>query len=77
MKPGSGEGSASLQVRLIDFGSAIDEHSMRHLYGAEGPSVNEQTMEYAPPEALLGRCCYTLSLFFFMRVNRGPCFRLL
>lgn len=46
----------ALHVRLIDFGSAIDAHSIRHLYGSHGPSVDEQTMEYAPPEAVLGRC---------------------
>lgn len=50
----TGEGQG-LHVRLIDFGSAIDAHSLRSLYGEEGPSAEEQTMEYAPPEALLGR----------------------
>ena len=44
-----------LHVRLIDFGSALDPHSLRSLYGEGGPSAEEQTMEYAPPEALLGR----------------------
>ena len=28
---------------------------MRALYGAAGPSDAQQTREYAPPEALLGR----------------------
>ncbi len=50
----SGAGGG-LHVRLIDFGSAIDAHSLRHLYGPGGPSDREQTPEYAPPEAVLGR----------------------
>lgn len=48
-------GGQGLHVRLIDFGSAVDAHSVRSLYGEEGPSAEEQTLEYAPPEALLGR----------------------
>ena len=48
-------GAHALHVRLIDFGSALDPHSLRSLYGESGPSAEEQTMEYAPPEALLGR----------------------
>ena len=44
-----------MHVRLIDFGSALDAHSVSSLYGEQGPSAEEQTMEYAPPEALLGR----------------------
>ncbi len=44
-----------LHVRLIDFGSAVDKHSIEHLYSTEGPSDDEQTAEYAPPEALLAR----------------------
>ncbi|KAI5680221.1 hypothetical protein M9H77_01448 [Catharanthus roseus] len=39
--------------RLIDFGSALDEFTMKNLYGSTGPSRAEQTSEYAPPEALL------------------------
>ena len=54
--PEDGTGGAQgLHVRLIDFGSALDPHSLRSLYGEEGPSAEEQTAEYAPPEALLGR----------------------
>jgi len=49
------EDTQRLHVRLIDFGSAIDTHSLHSLYGEEGPSAEEQTTEYAPPEALLGR----------------------
>lgn len=44
-----------LHLRLIDFGSAIDNHSTHNLYGPQGPSSAEQTVEYAPPEAVLGR----------------------
>ncbi|OAE19503.1 hypothetical protein AXG93_4794s1150 [Marchantia polymorpha subsp. ruderalis] len=40
--------------RLIDFGSALDPFTVKHLYGPSGPSRLEQTNEYAPPEALLG-----------------------
>ncbi|KAJ3675586.1 hypothetical protein LUZ60_004628 [Juncus effusus] len=41
-----------LNMRLIDFGSAIDDFTMKHLYGT-GPTRSEQTYEYTPPEALL------------------------
>ncbi|XP_047315868.1 uncharacterized protein LOC124919630 [Impatiens glandulifera] len=41
------------KLRIIDFGSAIDEHTMKHLYGSAGPSRAEQTYDYTPPEALL------------------------
>ncbi|XP_025828408.1 probable inactive protein kinase At3g63330 isoform X5 [Panicum hallii] len=41
-----------LNMRLIDFGSAIDDYTLKHLYGS-GPSRSEQTFEYTPPEALL------------------------
>ena len=46
-------GVEDLHLRLIDFGSAVDKHSAEQLYGSEGPSDDEQTAEYAPPEALL------------------------
>ena len=51
---GSGDPS-SLHLRLIDFGSALDAFAIKQLYGATGPSMQQQTLEYAPPEALLGR----------------------
>ncbi|XP_020099781.1 uncharacterized protein LOC109718161 isoform X2 [Ananas comosus] len=41
-----------LNLRIIDFGSAIDDFTVKHLYGA-GPTRSEQTFEYTPPEALL------------------------
>ena len=37
---------------LADFSSGYDEFVDRNLYG-NGPSANEQTDEYAPPEVLL------------------------
>lgn len=43
-----------LDLRLIDFGSAVDPYSIRNLYGPSGPSAEQETPEYAPPEALLG-----------------------
>ncbi|KAM1057866.1 hypothetical protein COP1_031177 [Malus domestica] len=41
------------KMRIIDFGSALDEFTLKHLYGSTGPSRVEQTNEYTPPEALL------------------------
>ncbi|XP_066340144.1 uncharacterized protein [Miscanthus floridulus] len=41
-----------LNMRLIDFGSAIDDYTLKNLYGS-GPTRSEQTFEYTPPEALL------------------------
>lgn len=41
-------------VRLGDFGSALTSppsEEVRKLYGAEGPSEDEETSEYTPPEA--------------------------
>ncbi|KAF2566666.1 hypothetical protein F2Q68_00025865 [Brassica cretica] len=39
--------------RIIDFGSALDEFTMKHYYGSVGPSRAEQTHDYAPPEAIM------------------------
>ncbi|KAK9815399.1 hypothetical protein WJX72_003040 [[Myrmecia] bisecta] len=47
--------SSACNLRIIDFGSAVDPYSIHHLYGPEGPSDAQQTFEYAPPEAVLGR----------------------
>ncbi|GJN25256.1 hypothetical protein PR202_gb13058 [Eleusine coracana subsp. coracana] len=41
-----------LNMRLIDFGSAIDDYTLKYLYDS-GPTRSEQTFEYTPPEALL------------------------
>lgn len=49
----SGNANYTTKMRIIDFGSAIDEFTIKHLYGAGGPSRNEQTYEYMPPEAFL------------------------
>ena len=38
---------------LADFSSAVDDFTLKNLY-CDGPSQNEQTDEYAPPEALFG-----------------------
>ncbi|XP_057863607.2 uncharacterized protein LOC131071684 isoform X2 [Cryptomeria japonica] len=43
----------NLTMRIIDFGSAMDHFTLEHLYGVNGPSRAEQTLEYSPPEALL------------------------
>ncbi|GAX83052.1 hypothetical protein CEUSTIGMA_g10478.t1 [Chlamydomonas eustigma] len=42
-------------LRLIDFGSAIDNYTAERLYGKKGASVDQLTLEYAPPEAVFGR----------------------
>ena len=52
----------SPHLRLIDFGSALDGFAIHNLYGSEGPSVQQQTPEYAPPEALLSRLADMLNL---------------
>ncbi|KAB1203336.1 putative protein phosphatase 2C 51 [Morella rubra] len=49
---------AFIYLRIIDFGSAIDDFTVKHLYGSTGPSRAEQTSEYAPPEALLNASFY-------------------
>ncbi|KAJ9566900.1 hypothetical protein OSB04_002866 [Centaurea solstitialis] len=49
----SGNENYTTKMRIIDFGSAIDEFTIKHLYGAVGPSRDEQTYEYMPPEAFL------------------------
>ncbi|TQD93934.1 hypothetical protein C1H46_020438, partial [Malus baccata] len=43
----------SFQVHIIDFGSTIDEFTLKNLYGSSGPSRDEQINEYTPSEALL------------------------
>lgn len=45
-------------MRIIDFGSGIDEFTIKHLYASTGPSRAEQTYEYTPPEALLNATWY-------------------
>jgi serine/threonine protein kinase len=40
----------AVTVTVADWSSAIDTAHQSLLYGREGPSVSQQTMEYAPPE---------------------------
>ncbi|GAB2282328.1 hypothetical protein Dimus_016874 [Dionaea muscipula] len=62
----NGDSKYITNMRVIDFGSGIDDFSMKHLYGPHGPSRAEQTYEYTPPEALLNSSWY-----------RGPTSRIL
>lgn len=47
--------ASNFHLRLIDFGSAVDSYTFFHMYGSFGPSENEQTEEYSPPEARFAR----------------------
>ncbi|XP_024013006.1 probable protein phosphatase 2C 51 isoform X2 [Eutrema salsugineum] len=49
----NGDYNFKTKMRIIDFGSALDEFTMKHYYGSAGPSRAEQTHDYAPPEAIL------------------------
>lgn len=78
----------SLHLRLIDFGSAVDVPSIAAgWYGrrqkvagrddgpsndAQGPSMDELTLEYAAPEILFSSRCEWLAL---MSVGTGCCIR--
>jgi serine/threonine protein phosphatase PrpC len=48
-------GIEELQINCVlgDFSSAWDSYTAKNLY-THGPSIDELTIEYAPPEALLG-----------------------
>lgn len=48
-----GDYNFKTKTRIIDFGSALDEFTMKHYYGSVGPSRAEQTHDYAPPEAIM------------------------
>ncbi|KAJ6306595.1 hypothetical protein OIU78_021836 [Salix suchowensis] len=54
----SGDKNYTIKMRIIDFGSAMDEFTLKHLYGSTGPSRAEQTSEYSPPEAFLNATWY-------------------
>nr|XP_043635826.1 uncharacterized protein LOC122606978 isoform X2 [Erigeron canadensis] len=54
----SGNETYTTKMRIIDFGSAMDEFTKKHLYGSAGPSRDEQTYEYMPPEAFLNATWY-------------------
>ncbi|XP_052291940.1 probable protein phosphatase 2C 51 isoform X7 [Citrus sinensis] len=56
--PPSEEKNVTTRMRIIDFGSAIDDFTVKHLYGSTGPSKAEQTSEYTPPEAFLNATWY-------------------
>lgn len=47
-----------ISIKLIDFGSAIDDYTLNNLYGGEGPSLDEQTVQYSPPEIVFGFLSY-------------------
>lgn len=46
--------SPTVHCVLGDFSSAYNDFTKLHLY-SNGPSRNEQTDEYAPPEAIFGQ----------------------
>lgn len=54
----NGDKNYNGKMRIIDFGSAINQFTLKHLYGSAGPSRAEQTTEYTPPEALLNETWY-------------------
>jgi len=43
-----------VEARLGDFGSAMDTRRRVNLYAASGPSSEQETAEYSPPEVLFG-----------------------
>jgi len=49
----TGDSLTGIHLRVIDFGSAVDEFSMHHLY-PDGPSSAQQTFYMMSPEALFG-----------------------
>ena len=64
IKPGNvlvGTEKGSLEIKLADFGSAIDDYSQQFLYDIEGPSLNEQTSDFSPPETIISGQPFYLS----------------
>jgi len=64
IKPGNvlvGTEKGSLEIKLADFGSAIDDYSLQFLYDSEGPSLNEQTSDFSPPETIISGQPFYLS----------------
>lgn len=43
-----------VHIRVIDFGSSLDEYTLRHLFRQSRLSSAQTTLEYAPPEQLFG-----------------------
>lgn len=65
IKPGNvlvGTESGALEIKIADFGSAVDDYSRNSLYDSDGPGVNEQTADYSPPETF-----YMSQPYFFSR----------
>ncbi|KAL3647831.1 hypothetical protein CASFOL_008799 [Castilleja foliolosa] len=54
----SSDKNYTTKMRIIDFGSAVNDFTVKHLYGSVGPSSAEQTSGYAPPEASLNVSWY-------------------
>ncbi|KAL8548181.1 hypothetical protein ACS0TY_007489 [Phlomoides rotata] len=54
----NGDKNYTTKMRIIDFGSAVNGFTVKHLYGSVGPSSAEQTSDYAPPEAFLNVSWY-------------------
>ncbi|KAL3517530.1 hypothetical protein ACH5RR_020119 [Cinchona calisaya] len=50
-----------LHLRLIDFGSGLDEYSQAHLYGRFGPTTGTQDDNYMSPECFYRADCLTTS----------------
>lgn len=40
-----------ITVKLCDFGSAVDEYTIKYLYSPL-PSLDEESVDYQPPEVL-------------------------
>lgn len=49
-KPTIGSAYHGLHVRLIDFGSGLDDYSSKYLYGDDGPTRGTQDVRYMSPE---------------------------
>lgn len=47
-------------LTLGDFGSAVDYASLKRYYPIYGPSKEEETLDYAPPEVLFSQNPYAL-----------------
>lgn len=48
---------SSPHISICDFGSSIDEYSLKYLYD-DDPNQTEETLDYAPPEVLFGNKPY-------------------
>eukprot|EP01135_Chromosphaera_perkinsii_P009291 Nk52_evm43s1705 gene=Nk52_evmTU43s1705 len=50
-----------VEIKLSDFGSAVDNNNPHRLYANEGPTKDELSMDYAPPEVIFGDLPYSLA----------------